>query len=334
MCAVKERPGRMGESILIGLMLLAVLFGAPWLRSVKQENSPPAEGAAQVGQKDSETTLTVWDGEKNVTMPLAEYLPGVVRGEMPAAFEMEALKAQAVAERTYAYYRKNQQRKSAHPEADVCLDSTCCAAYLSEEAAREKWGSDFAGFEEKIQQAVKETDGQVVLYDDQPIMAVFHSSSAGHTAGSGDVWAGDVPYLVSVTTPEGGADVPNYYSVVTLSPAEFKTAFSTAYPKADLSGEPSAWFKNMERSAADRVANVTVGGVEVTGTELRQLLGLRSTCFTQEYKDGALIFRVTGYGHGVGMSQYGANVLAKEGKTYQEILQWYYTGVTVSGYTK
>ena len=334
MCAVKERPGRMGESILIGLMLLAVLFGAPWLRSVKQENSPPAEDAAQVGQKDSETTLTVWDGEKNVTMPLAEYLPGVVRGEMPAAFEMEALKAQAVAERTYAYYRKNQQRKSAHPEADVCLDSTCCAAYLSEEAAREKWGSDFAGFEEKIQQAVKETDGQVVLYDDQPIMAVFHSSSAGHTAGSGDVWAGDVPYLTSVTTPEGGADVPNFYSVVTFSPEEFKKTVSAAYPQADLTGEPTGWIKDMTRTASDRVASVTVGGVDISGTEMRMLLGLRSACFTQEYKDGKLVFRVTGYGHGVGMSQYGANVLAKEGKTYPEILQWYYTGTTVSGYTK
>ena len=319
---------------MIGGLLLVILFGAPWFRSVKQENVSPKDTAEQIGQMDGETTLEVWDGEKNVTMTMAEYLPGVVRGEMPAAFEMEALKAQAVAERTYACYRKNQQRKAVHPDADVCLDSTCCAAYLSEEAAKEKWGGDFDEYEARIRQAVKETDGQVVLYDDQPIMAVFHSSSAGHTAGSGDVWTGEVPYLVSVTTPEGGEDVPNYYSVVSLSPEEFKTKFSAAYPQADFSGEPSAWLKNMDRTAADRVASVTVGGVEVSGGEIRRLLGLRSTCFTEEIKDGELVFHVTGYGHGVGMSQYGANVLAKEGKTYEEILKWYYTGVTVSGYTK
>ena len=331
---MKDTLDRVRETLIIGLLLVVVLFGAPWLLAEKQKDGPPEDGAVQAGQSDEEMTLTVWDGEKNVTMTLAEYLPGVVRGEMPAAFEMEALKAQAVAERTYACYRKNQKRKNAHPDADVCLDSTCCAAYLSREAAEEKWGEDFERFEEKIQQAVKETDGQVVLYDGQPIMAVFHSSSAGHTAGSGDVWAGDVPYLTSVTTPEGGADVPNFYSVVTFSPEEFKKTVSAAYPQADLTGEPTGWIKDMTRTASDRVASVTVGGVDISGTEMRMLLGLRSACFTQEYKDGKLVFRVTGYGHGVGMSQYGANVLAKEGKTYPEILQWYYTGTTVSGYTK
>lgn len=326
----------MGQTVLIGLLLLVVLFGAPWLRTVRQEDPPPeAETETETAKReDGEITLTVWDGESNVSMTMAEYLPGVLRGEMPAAFEPEALKAQAVAERTYALYRKNQQRKAAHPDADVCLDSTCCAAYLSEASAREKWGGDFETFEEKIRQAVKETDGQIALYDNQPIMAVFHSSSAGHTAPSSEVWAGDIPYLVSVTTPEGGADVPNYYSVASFSPAEFKAVFTAAHPEAELSGDPALWLKEMKRNTADRVSTVTVGGVEVDGTELRKILGLRSTCFTEEYRDGELVFHVTGYGHGVGLSQYGANVLAKEGKTYREILQWYYTGITVDDYAK
>lgn len=323
----------MKQSLLIGLLLVLLLFGVPWLLAPREEADVPDEAEEFVGQRDEDTVITVWDGENTVTMTLAEYLPGVVRGEMPAAFAEEALKAQAVAERTYAYYRMHQQRKSAHPEADVCLSSTCCAAYLSEEEAAARWGEDFTAYEEKVRAAVRETDGQVVLYDSQPIMAVFHSSSVGHTARSGEVWAGDVPYLMSVTTPEGGQDVPNFYSVVTFSPAEFREIVCKAYPQAVFPEDPAAWITNMERTASDRVASVSIGGVTLAGTEVRSLLGLRSACFTEEYKDGNLVFHVSGYGHGVGMSQYGANVLAGEGKDYKEILQWYYTGVTIGGYT-
>ena len=323
----------MKQSLLIGLLLVLLLFGVPWLLAPQEESAAEEEPEAFAGQRDEDTSITVWDGEKLVTMTLAEYLPGVVRGEMPAAFEEEALKAQAVAERTYAYYRMHQQRKAAHPEADVCLSSTCCAAYLSEEEAAVKWGENFEAYEEKVQSAVRKTDGQVVLYESRPIMAVFHSSSVGHTARSGEVWAGDVPYLMSVTTPEGGQDVPNFYSVVTFSPAEFRELVLKTYPQASFPEDPAAWVTDMERTASDRVARVTIGGVTLAGTEVRGLLGLRSACFTEEYKDGALVFHVSGYGHGVGMSQYGANVLAGEGKDYKEILQWYYTGVTIDGYT-
>ena len=183
-----------------------------------------------------------------------------------------------------------------------------------------------------MQQAVADTDGQVVLYDGAPIMAVFHSSSAGATAGSGEVWTAELPYLVSVKSPEDSDSVPNYYSVNAFTAEEFRAAFQKAHPEAKLSGDTSGWIGDVVLTDAGRVSSAVVGGVTVTGKELRSLYGLRSTAFTVEADGKSVTFHVTGYGHGVGMSQYGANELAKEGKTWQEILQWYYTGVTIGLY--
>ena len=183
-----------------------------------------------------------------------------------------------------------------------------------------------------MQQAVADTDGQVVLYDGAPIMAVFHSSSAGATAGIGEVWTAELPYLVSVKSPEDSDSVPNYYSVNTFTAEEFRATFQKAHPEAKLSGDTSGWIRDVVLTDAGRVSSAVVGGVTVTGKELRSLYGLRSTAFTVEADGKSVTFHVTGYGHGVGMSQYGANELAKEGKTWQEILQWYYTGVTIGLY--
>ncbi len=260
---------------------------------------------------------------------MAEYLPGVVRGEMPASFELQALAAQAVAERTYICYHLRGGPKTAHPDADVCTDPSCCSAWISEEQARERWGDKFDLYEARIRQAVSDTDGQVILYDGEPILAAFHSSSAGVTASSGDVWSSDLPYLRSVASPENGDTVPNYYSVVTIPADEFRDTFLTAHPEAKLEGDCTGWITDVRENDSGRVESASVGGVTVRGTELRSLYKLRSACFTVSAEGEGLVFRVTGYGHGVGMSQYGANALAREGKTWQEIVAWYYTGVTV-----
>ena len=331
----------MRQTIAAGLFLLMLLFLPPWLRAEEpapQEDTSPQpiqtqQAAPEDGTgSDAAHTLRLWDGSAVQTLTAAEYLPGVVRGEMPATFELEALKAQAVAERTYLYYRMASAPKDSHPDADVCIDPACCTAWLSETDARAKWGDKFDQCEVKIQQAVTDTDGQVVLYEGAPIMAVFHSSSAGATAASGDVWAAELPYLVSVKSPESPDSVPNYYSVNTFTAESFRTAFLAAHPEAKLSGDTGGWIRDVLLTDTGRVASATVGGVSITGKELRSLYGLRSTAFTVEASGDSVIFRVTGYGHGVGMSQYGANELAKEGKTWQEILQWYYTGVTIGLY--
>ena len=313
-----------------GLVLTVLLFGGAYLAAgvPAAEPEPSAPETAAV-HHDRDVTLTIQDGDTTEQMTLERYLTGVVRGEMPASFEMEALRAQAAAERSYVYYQLAAGRKDAHPDADFCTDHACCSAYLSETAAREKWGGDFAPWNTRVEQAVSDTDGQVVLYNGRPILAVFHSSSAGRTAAAGDVWSGDLPYLVSVDSPEGEETVPNYYSTVTFTAAEAKEKLLAAHPELKLSGTPDRWFGAAAENGSGRVETVSVGGTDIEGTELRRIFGLRSACFTVAADSESVTFRVTGYGHGVGMSQYGANQLAREGKTWQEILEWYYTGATV-----
>ena len=313
-----------------GLVLTVLLFGGAYLAAGGPAAEPePAAPETAAVHHDRDVTLTIQDGDTTEQMTLERYLTGVVRGEMPASFEMEALRAQAAAERIYVYYQLAAGRKDAHPDADFCTDHTCCSAYLSETAAREKWGGDFAPWNTRVEQAVSDTDGQVVLYNGRPILAVFHSSSAGRTAAAGDVWSGDLPYLVSVDSPEGEETVPNYYSTVTFTAAEAKEKLLAAHPELKLSGTPDRWFGAAAENGSGRVETVSVGGTDIEGTELRRIFGLRSACFTVAADSESVTFRVTGYGHGVGMSQYGANQLAREGKTWQEILEWYYTGATV-----
>lgn len=313
-----------------GLVLTVLLFGGAYLAAGGPAAEPePAAPETAAVHHDRDVTLTIQDGNTTEQMTLERYLTGVVRGEMPASFEMEALRAQAAAERSYVYYQLAAGRKDAHPDADFCTDHTCCSAYLSESAAREKWGGDFAPWNTRVEQAVSDTDGQVVLYNGRPILAVFHSSSAGRTAAAGDVWSGDLPYLVSVDSPEGEETVPNYYSTVTFTAAEAKERLLAAHPELKLSGTPDRWFGAAAENGSGRVETVSVGGTDIEGTELRRIFGLRSACFTVAADSESVTFRVTGYGHGVGMSQYGANQLAREGKTWQEILEWYYTGATV-----
>ena len=313
-----------------GLVLTVLLFGGAYLAAGGPAAEPePAAPETAAVHHDRDVRLTIQDGDTTEQMTLERYLTGVVRGEMPASFEMEALRAQAAAERSYVYYQLAAGRKDAHPDADFCTDHTCCSAYLSETAAREKWGGDFAPWNTRVEQAVSDTDGQVVLYNGRPILAVFHSSSAGRTAAAGDVWSGDLPYLVSVDSPEGEETVPNYYSTVTFTAAEAKEKLLAAHPELKLSGTPDRWFGAAAENDSGRVETVSVGGTDIEGTELRRIFGLRSACFTVAADSESVTFRVTGYGHGVGMSQYGANQLAREGKTWQEILEWYYTGATV-----
>lgn len=313
-----------------GLALTVLLFGGAYLAAGGSAAEPePAAPETAAVHHDRDVTLTIQDGDTTEQMTLERYLTGVVRGEMPASFEMEALRAQAAAERSYVYYQLAAGRKDAHPDADFCTDHTCCSAYLSETAAREKWGGDFTPWNTRVEQAVSDTDGQVVLYNGRPILAVFHSSSAGRTAAAGDVWSGDLPYLVSVDSPEGEETVPNYYSTVTFTAAEAKEKLLAAHPELKLSGTPDRWFGAAAENGSGRVETVSVGGTDIEGTELRRIFGLRSACFTVAADSESVTFRVTGYGHGVGMSQYGANQLAREGKTWQEILEWYYTGATV-----
>jgi stage II sporulation protein D len=261
-----------------------------------------------------------------VTMTMEDYLWRVLAAEMPASFASEALKAQAAAARTAVYQRMLSPSPN-HPDADVCTDYHCCQAYITPEEAAANWGTAAAAYAQKLQDAVSATDGMAVLYEGQPIQAVYHSSSAGRTQNAEAVWGSAVPYLVSVDTPEGN-EVPNYTTTVSLPLDQFRETFLSACPTADLSGSPEGWFGPLSEDGSSR----TVGGVSVQNTLLRTLFSLRSASFTASADEDAVTFTVTGYGHGVGLSQYGANALAKEGKTWEEILLWYYTGTEIALY--
>jgi stage II sporulation protein D len=314
--------------ILTAVIVTLLFFFIPMLL-------PGPDSAAPKGAVPETTTNNLSGGKKLRVlldgeiheMDTNEYIWGVVAAEMPASFELEALKAQAVAARTYAV-QKSQLGKANHPDADVCGDSTCCQAYISPEKAAKNWGANAEAYNKKITQAVAETGSQVIVYDGQLITAVFHSSSSQETLDSVEVWGGNLPYLVGVKSPEGD-EVPNYHTEVTVAGEEFRKTFLAAHPDAVLGGAPSQWFGEAVRTSGGSVNQITIGGVVVKGTEVRSLYKLRSACFTVEPKENQVIFRVTGNGHGVGMSQYGANTMAKQGKSYQDILTWYYTGVKV-----
>ena len=273
---------------------------------------------------DSQRQVSVLLGNEVRVLPLNEYLYGVVSGEMPASFPAEALRAQAVAARTYTLY-KQAHSSSAHPQAQVCASSSCCKAFSSQETLRSRWGEDYEANAARIAEAVDSTDGLVMTYDSMPILAVFHSTSSGQTERSADIWGGDLPYLQSVDSP-GETEAPRYSATIELTAAECKKLLLAKWPKLKLSSSAAKWFGESERSEAGGVLHLTVGDRTVTGGEVRKLFGLNSTNFTISANKKSVTITTKGYGHGVGLSQYGARAMALEGYGFEEILSWYYTG--------
>ncbi len=286
------------------------------LRSGEAETEPAGKAPEEV-----RSLRLLADGEIR-EMALEEYLVGVVAAEMPASFPEEALKAQAVAARSYAIYCAAGGK---HGEADLCADPGCCQAWLSVGELRERWGEGWEDKLERIRRAVEATAGQSLRYQGEPVFAAFHSSSAGATEDCGAVW-NPRPYLVSVDSPETAADVPGYLSSLRCDPLDFRDAILSVCPEADFSGEEEDWIGPLRRDGSGRVASVELGGQELSGTRLRSLFSLRSTAFSLDYEDGLFVFTVSGYGHGVGMSQYGAMVMARDGADYRSILAHYYPG--------
>ena len=305
------------------------------LPSMEHRPIPSIEELIPPGSRsDKEIMVRVLDGEKVSEMSMEQLLIGVVSAEMPAVFEPEALKAQAVAARTDTLYNMYVIPGAKHQDADICTDFNCCMAHEKDGRLREKWGDDYLEYISKIISAVTETDGIFMKYAEMPILAVFHSSSLGRTEDSRNVWGGGVPYLESVESPENDESVPNFTSTVTVSATDFRDTFKAGYPEAVLGNKSEAWIENVEYNENGRVGTITVGGVMISGTQFRALFGLRSTAVTIEIVGKNVVITTRGYGHGVGMSQYGANAFAKDGKTWREILSTYYTGIEFGGEDK
>ncbi len=261
-------------------------------------------------------------------LDLDEYLYGVVSSEMPASFEQEALKAQAVVARTYTIYKITNGSK--HENANICDDSKCCQAWISKEARFEKWNeSERENNWSKIVNAVDSTKGKIITYDGKPINAFFHSNSGGKTEIASSVWGGrDEPYLQAVET-SGEGNYTQYSSEVILTKSEFVDKIKQYHSNFEIDFSNENQIEILEYTEGQRIKTIKLGNLELTGTEIRNIFGLKSAKFEISVDGENVKFKVIGYGHGVGMSQTGADSMAKEGKNYEEIIKHYYTGVEI-----
>ena len=276
---------------------------------VETQSSPEVQGHIMI---------EVLSDDVVTEMDLEEYLVGVVLGEMPSTFELEAHKAQAIVARTFTLRSRGSGK---HDNAVVCTDSDCCQAYISPENYLKKGGSQESV--DRIRTAVEATAGMVLTYEGELIEATYFSCSGGSTEDAVAVWGMDVPYLRATDSP-GEEDAAHYTDTVTFTAEEFASALAL-----DLQGEPESWLGPVTYTAGGGVNTMLIGGVSFKGTDLRKILDLRSTAFTMTAGADSITVTTRGYGHRVGMSQYGADAMAVTGSTYDEILAHYYQGTVL-----
>ena len=280
----------------------------------------------------SRIMIDVWDEETGASeMELEEYVFHVLAGEMPASYEPEALKAQAVAARTFALkqFFVGTSCKSGHT---VCTSPNCCQAFADTEALKRSWGNKYETYCEKLRRAVEETRGEVMTSEGKLISALYHASSGGKTEDCEAVFAVALPYLVSVDS-EGEEAFSEYSSDKSFAISDFCNMVNEAYPQAGLT-DPSRQVAIWARTDSGRVKLVQLGGTVISGQQLRKLLNLRSTNFTFSFSQDSVTITCLGFGHGVGMSQCGADAMAKQGIGYKQILEHYYTGIELVDYSQ
>lgn len=331
--------------ILIIFIIPALLTKKTTTTSSKEENN----NQTTINQDEKKTTETNSKNEYNYNqygtisllhkktgeveqVKLDDYLCNVVSAEMPATFEQEALKAQAIVARTYTIYKILNKK---HDNADICDDSTCCQAWISKEDRLAKWEEDQRESNwQKICNAVNDTSGKIITYENKPIDAFFHSNSGGITEVPVNVWGGTgYPYLQSVET-SGEDAYTQYSSEVVLSQEELINKLKEKYTDISIDFANSDDIKILEYTESTRVKTVKFGNHEISGVEARTLFGLKSTNFEITMDGDNIKFSVKGYGHGVGMSQTGADSMAKQGKNAEDIIKHFYTGVEITEVNK
>ncbi|MBQ7968991.1 MAG: stage II sporulation protein D [Clostridia bacterium] len=267
-------------------------------------------------------------GEKK-ELDIEDYVCCVLLAEVPESFDEEATKAIAVAVRTYTCRRlESDEKYTKHFSAHMCDDYTHCLGFMTYEEAVSRWGEKLAKSSyDKIKKCVDETKGEILYYNGNVIDAVFHASSAGYTEDAKNVWGYDIPYLVSVETPEKYGE-----SRVTLKGSELREILEKQGVSCNFEQAEEKWAESVEKDKRGRVKSICIGGTTLTGRRVREIFHLESTVFDLKYEDGLFIFDVKGHGHGVGLSQYGCQQLALDGKSYKEMLSLYYTGAELGLY--
>lgn len=317
--------------IILVIFCLPILFTNPFeseeviAEEVRIENI--IEEKFDYGEYSNIDLFHVLNGEVE-NLDLDTYLYGVVSAEMPASYELEALKAQAVVARTYTIFKIKNGSK--HVNADICDDSTCCQAWITKENRMARWEEDKREeYWAKIITAVNATKGKVAMYNGQPINAFFHSNSGGKTELPINVWGGSYPYLQVVNT-SGEEAYTTYQSEIVLSKDELIQKMLEKNSKFEIDFKEKECMKIVEYTEGERVKKIKVGNTELLGVEARAIFGLKSAKFRFEITEDSVKFYVIGYGHGVGLSQSGSDALAKKGKKYEEIIKYYYKDVEIS----
>lgn len=322
-----KRPGLLIVlSVLIFTLVIPTLIVVPYIQT-GEERQQPVQTFAKPSEpliKDNETKFSVSVLRQKTgqveTVPLELYVTRVVASEMPAEFELEAIKAQSLAARTYIIKHLTKLDSLIEGKAHV-TDTIQHQVYKSDEELRAQWGPDYDWKINKIKTAVAETKGKILTYNNEPIEAAFFSTSNGFTENSEDYWENELPYLRSVESPWDEKS-PKYLDQKVIAINQVGSLLGVNI------GEPM--LANLTRTDGNRVESLIIGGHKFTGRQVREALNLKSSDFTVTKKNNYLIFKTKGYGHGVGMSQYGANGMAQEGKSYDKILTHYYQGTQIT----
>ncbi len=330
--------------LILCCYLLLLLLPLPAL-GILQEDKPddPSPGSSVSSPADNsdasvpggnEAVFKVLDTEADIIYTFTErdFVLYTVAAEMQPTYHTEALKAQAVATYTYYSYQRQRRRENPDPElkgADFSDMPSAFPALYSPDGLKEQWGSQYDAYLEKVAGAVDQVLGKRMQYDGQDIFAAYHSTSPGTTESALTVWGKDYPYLQPVASP-GDKLSPDFQSQASFSPEQFTQTMKASFSDLILEGDAAGWISGSPTlSDSGTVTAITIGGLELTGKQVREALNLRSACFSVEYKDGCFLFTVRGYGHGVGMSQYGADYMARQGALWEDILNHYYTGITI-----
>ncbi len=328
-------------SVFLSLIILPASLAGGWWRWESRAGNNPAAGPGadfSPASKPDKRTLKIYhtEEEKMIELPLEEYVAGVVAAEMPASFHPEALKAQAVIARTYALMKAGKPGGGCteNPGADLCTCSTCCQAWEDIQTATAKWPAEEAPFYlERIINAVDSTRGMVLMYQGNLTQAVYHSTCGGITEAAAEAWSGnvDVPYLRNV---ECGfcRHSPHYTGRLEMNLAACTAAIGKGTDVLPVLGEGNiSLLEVVRRSSSGRNMLLKIGGFDrlYRGEEIRNLLGLPSTFFSWQVNGEQIVFSTRGYGHGVGLCQYGADGMGSQGYNYLEILEFYYPGTEV-----
>ena len=321
----------MGKIIVYFIILVLIIFTIPFLFTninIKETSSIPNSIQPVLDDSDYGTIRLFHNSDNSIeTLNMNEYLYGVVSSEMPANYELEALKAQAIVARTYTIYKIKNGSK--HEGADICDNSNCCQAWISKENRMARWDDDLKEeYWNKIVKAVDDTNKRYITYNGMPINSFFHSNSGGKTELASNVWGGSLPYLQIVET-SGEEEYKAYSSENVFSKDELVVKMLEKYDDFKIDFKIENQIEILEYTESGRVRTLKIGNKNISGVEARSIFGLKSNNFKIDIIGDNIIFKVIGYGHGVGLSQSGSDVLAKKGFSCDEIIKYYYKDVEI-----